>query len=188
MENDIKNFIVKPCDIFFTRGKTFLSTAIRIFGVGDDHKAKINHVGIVIEEGPINKANVIEALTKVKKHTIFDQYHNTSDKICIFRPLNLTQDESNKIIEKALSYENYKYGYLKLVTHFLDFFTGGNYIFRRLTNSDNYPICSWVVAHSYKAADKNFGCDACKANPDHIWDFCVNNPDKYSNVFQLQRI
>jgi len=188
MENEIKDFIVKPCDIFFTRGENFFSKAIRIFGIGNDRKAKINHVGIVVEEGPIYKANAIEALTKVKKHTIFTQYHNSPNKVAIFRPLNLTKDDSDKIVEKALSYENLDYGYLKIVTHFLDFFTGGNYIFRRITNNDDYPICSWIVAHAYKVADKHFGCEPGMANPDHIWDFCINNTKKYSNVLKLQRI
>lgn len=164
----------------------------RLIRIGEkslgEEKSIVNHVGIVSQFGPIDVADVIEALVTVKKHTLFEQYHNKSDKVAIFRPLNLSFEQSLEIILKANSYVGRNYGYSKIVTHALDYFIGKKYIFRRLTHSDNYPICSWVVSHSYKAAGLDFGCPPGMADPDDIWDFCVGNPDKYSCVLDLTNI
>ncbi len=74
---------------------------------------------------------------------------------------------------------------LKLVAHLADWFLQGAYVFRRLTQDDRYPICSWVVACSFAKADKNFGVVPGAASPDDIWDFCKANPDKYTEVLPL---
>ena len=61
-------------------------------------------------------------------------------------------------------------------------------VFRRVTKDDSYPICSWVVAHAYKAAGKSFGVKAWAANPDHIWDFVNKETDKYDKIRGLRPI
>ena len=53
---------------------------------------------------------------------------------------------------------------------------------------DNYPICSWVVAHAFKKVEKHFGVAAGAANPDDIWDFVIENPDKYACVYPLKQL
>ena len=62
---------LQPADIFFTRGTGLLSRLIRFFsrGIGEA-RTKVNHVGVVVEAGPIEKAVVIEALTRVKRHRL----------------------------------------------------------------------------------------------------------------------
>ena len=189
MPVEFQNFHIEVCDIFFTHGNSLLSRAIRL---GEKHPGDwisvINHTGIVVEQGTIGSADVIEALSKVKKHTLWSHYHGQSDQVAIFRPLGLTDEQKKIIVDKAIEYEGRIYGYAKIATNALDFFTGGHYIFRRLTNSDRYPICSWVVAHSYSKVGLTFGCDPGQANPDDIWDYCIANPDKYELVFNLQSI
>lgn len=178
-----------PGDIFFTKGYSLFSKIIRLGETTwDDSKAIVNHVGIVVEPGTINIANAVEALRKVEKHTIYSQYHDQKDKIAIYRPNGLSNEDIQKIVDKANSYVGQPYGWLKIVGHSLDYFTGGRYVFRRLFNSDNYPICSWVVAHSYKTAGLNFGCEPGMASPDDIWDYCITYTDKYTNILQLTRI
>ena len=180
---------VLPGDIFFTRGYSLFSKLIRFNETTwDDEIAIVNHVGIVVEPGPLYIANAVEALRHVQKHTIFSQYHGEKDKVSIFRPLGLQENDIFKITNKALTYIGKDYGYLKILGHTLDYFTGGHYIFRRFFNSDNYPICSWVVAHAYKAAGLMFGCDPGMATPDDIWDYCLNNKTKYTNILHLTRI
>jgi hypothetical protein len=58
-------------------------------------------------------------------------------------------------------------------------------VFRRLTRSDRYPICSWLVACSFKKAGKTFGVAPGAASPDDIWDFCTRETDKYVEVLEL---
>lgn len=186
---DIHNFHIEPCDIFFTQGDGLFSRVIRI---GEKHPGDwisiVNHTGIVVEQGTIESADVIEALVHVKKHTLWSEYHGRTDRVAIFRPLSLTDEQKSLIVNKALDYEGRDYGWLKIATHALDCFTGGHYIFRRMTNSDNYPICSWVVAHAYSKAGLTFGCDPGQANPDDIWDYCMSHQDKYQLIFNLQKV
>lgn len=186
---NIEDVLLKPCDIFFTHGESFISKSIRYFEAPFGHAAeKVNHVGIVVKEGTIKNAQVVEALTKVKKHTLYEQYHNAKDQVIIYRPLDLREFEKRLIIAKALKYVGDDYGYLKIVMHLLDYFTGKHYFFRRFAKSDNYPICSWVVSFSYKAVRRYFDCDPGMAAPSDIYNFCVNNPYKYSCVLDFTRI
>lgn len=188
-EINLNQIILQPADIFFTRGHSLFSRLIR-FGETSfkEEKSIINHTGIVTGFGPIIIADSVEALLKVERHTLYSQYHNKKDKVAIFRPININEEQIIEIIRKANSYVGKQYGWLKIVAHSLDYFIGKKYIFRRLTNNDNYPICSWVVSHSYKAAGLNFGCDSGMADPDDIWDFCISNPNKYQRILNLTNI
>jgi hypothetical protein len=64
----------------------------------------------------------------------------------------------------------------------------GAYIFRRLTQNGDYPICSWLVAHAFAKAGKTFGVQPGAANPDDIWDFIVDNPEKYGEIHPLVQL
>jgi hypothetical protein len=181
---------IKPADIFLTRGNSFISNAIRFFSrtIGES-RTKVNHVGLIVEEGTLQTCVAVEALSKVKKHTLWSEYGpNHDDQVAIFRPLNLTEEEKKLIAGEALEQVNKKYGYLKIVTHMLDWFLLGAYVFRRFTQSGKYPICSWLVAHAYSKAGKNFGCEAGAAQPDDIWDFVTKNPAKYEQIHSLKKI
>lgn len=173
---------LKPGDIFLTRGDGLISKLIRFFSrTGGESRTRVNHVGIVVDD----KLTVVEALTKVKRHTLFDEYGKTNTQIAVYRPLNLTPEELEKIVAKAESYVGATYGYSKIVAHLGDWFLGGRYFFRRFASMDKYPICSWLVAAAYAAADKDFGCPVGLAEPDDIWDFVNANPDKYKEVWKL---
>ena len=181
---------LKPADIFLTRGSSFISKAIRFFSrtIGES-RTKVNHVGIVVGEGTLQDCLVIEALSKVKKHKLWDQYGPTrKDLVAVFRPINLNEEDAKIIVDKANEQVGRKYGYWKIVTHLLDWFLLGAYVFRRLTNNGKYPICSWLVAHAYAKAKKYFGCDPGAAEPDDIWDFVNKHNDKYHEIYPLSSI
>lgn len=179
------NDILKPGDIFFTRGTGFISRAIRFltrsFG---ESRTVANHVGVIVTEGEGLLATGVEALSRVREHLLIEQYGNGKSEICVFRPKNLTPKQRQKIVARAESFVNRKYGYLKIVLHLLDWFLLGAYVFRRLGRMDKYPICSYVVASAFKAAGKNFGVSNYAASPDDILDFCVREADKYRFVWQ----
>ena len=105
--------------------------------------------------------------------------------MAIYRPTNLTDEEQTQILMAANSYAGKRYGYLKIFLHFFDWLLVGEYAFRRLGRMDRYPICSWLVAHSYKKAGKHFGVPARAANPDDIWDF-VTDSAHYSCIRELR--
>ncbi len=183
---DRDQLVLQRADIFFTRGTGILSRLIRFFsrGIGEA-RTKVNHVGVVVEAGPIEKAVVIEALSRVKRHRLADQYGGTSHEVAVYRPLNASQDDVRVIVAAAENYEGLEYGYFKIVLHVLDWVLLGAYLFRRLAG-DRYPICSWLVAHSYKKAGLFLGVEAGEAQPDDIWDFALQNPGRYRQVRPLQ--
>ena len=168
--------VLQRADIFFTRGTGLLSRLIRFFsrGIGEA-RTKVNHVGVVVEAGPIEGAVVIEALSRVKRHRLVGQYEGMSHEVAVYRPMNVSQDEVNVIVAAAEYYESRRYGWPRLILHFLDWVLLGAYVFRRLAG-DRYPICSWLVAHSFKKAGLFFGVEPGEAQADDIWDFALQNP------------
>jgi hypothetical protein len=186
---DLHTLAFFPCDIFFTRGEGFISKAIRVCTRSKgEPKTVVNHVGAFVRMGNVATADVIEALATVKCHTLMDQYWGSDDQVAVFRPRGLMESQRKIIVSKLYQYEGRRYGYAKLVTHLLDYALNGAYVFRRLTSSDNYPICSWVVAQAFSHASLNFGVEPGAATPDDIWDFCVANPDKYTKVLNLTQL
>jgi hypothetical protein len=178
---------LEPPDIFFTRGHSLLSRAIRFFtrGIGES-RTLVNHVGLVVEGGTVHEAVVVEALSRVVRHRLWDRYAGRRDDVAVFRPTNLTASEVATIVAAAEAYHNKKYGALKILAHLADWLLLGAFVFRRLAVKDNYPICSWVVAHAYKKAGKDFRVHERAASPDDIWDFVTKNTDKYVQVRDLR--
>jgi hypothetical protein len=178
---------LQPGDVLVTRGKGPLAKAIRFFtrSIGES-RTKVNHVGVIVHGGPLEEAWVVEALWKVVRRRLVDGYgENGASDVGIFRPTNLTHEEIRTVVDAASGYVGRRYGVLKLVTHFADWVLQGAYVFRRFTNDDRYPICSWLVACSFEKAGKTFGVAPGAAAPDDIWDFCTRETDKYVQVLEL---
>ena len=180
---------LEPCDIFLTKGTNVVAKAIRFFTTKfGEKRAKVNHVGIIVHDGTLHSAVAVEALSKVRMHALRRYADKNTTGVAVYRPINLTEEEKQRIVAKAKTYVDRKYGFVKIAAHLFDWGLQGAYVFRRITNDDKYPICSWVVAHAYLAADKDFGVAAGAANPDDIWDFVTENPDKYSKIRDLKPI
>ena len=177
----------QPCDIVLTQGHTFLSRAIRLFTRRfGESRTQVNHVGIVVMKGsPPGDAIIVEALHKVQKHPLGQRYRNGRSDVAIYRPQNLTDKEKGLILGAANSYVGRSYGYLKIILHLLDWLLQGEYVFRRLGRMDSYPICSWLVANSYKYAGKTFRVASGAASPDDIWDF-VTDSEHYTCIRELR--
>ncbi len=171
----------QPGDIFFTRGRGFVSRAIRVLSrsIGES-KTQVNHVGIVVANGI-----GVEAVSKgVVCRAFLDYYASHGDMVFVFRPTNLTQAELDTVVNTAESYLGKKYGYAKIAAHFLDYLLLGANVFRRIARADNYPICSFLVADAFKAISKDFAVPMYTATPDDIWDFVTRarHADKYTRV------
>ena len=179
----------KAGDIVLTQGTGLISKLIRKFTRDKgESTTKVNHVGVVVEAGDDKTAVIVEALTGVKKHTMWSQYALTGHKVAVYRPMNLSPKEKAAVVEKANSYVGQKYGYLKIVAHLADWAIGGKYVFRRFVAMDNYPICSWVVAQSFAVVGKKFGVEAGAASPDDIWDHIQKNKYNFRCVRSLREL
>ncbi|MCK5767594.1 MAG: hypothetical protein KAH35_04385 [Candidatus Atribacteria bacterium] len=108
------------------------------------------------------------------------------DLVAVYRATNLTAEQIKDIVVKAEKQVDKKYGFLMIAAHLLDWLFLGAYFFRRLISCEKYPICSWVVADAFAKAGKDFGIEVGMATPDDIWDFVVNNPDKYKEIHPLK--
>ena len=178
--------VVEPGDIFLTQGNSFISKAIRFFSKsGGESRTEVNHVGLVVVGGRPHSATIVEASSTVLRHSMEGYWNSKNTKVAVFRPKNITPATRDHIVQRANSYVGRKYGYLKIVAHFLDWILGGRYFFRRFAFMDKYPICSWVVAQAYADAGYTFGVDAGAASPDDIWDFVLTNIDKYDMIHGL---
>lgn len=164
--------LLAPGDVVLTRSGGIVGRAIRLFTrrIGES-RTKASHTGIIVEGGPLEAAIIIEALATVKRHRLWDRYVGRNHQVAVFRPLNLSPDEMVKVLAKAETYVGRRYGYLKVLAHWLDWVLQGAFVFRRLANQDRYPICSWVVAYAFAEAGKHFDFAPGAATPDDIWDF-----------------
>ena len=176
---------LQPGDIFLTRGTSWFSNAIRICTrrIGEE-RTKVNHVGVVVAGGDTSNADIVEALSKVKKRKM-QAYRGKKTAVAVYRPTNLTKEQIQTIVDKSNDYVGRQYGWFKIVTHLIDWVFQGAYFARRLTQSDNYPICSWCVAQAYAKVGADFGVEPGAASPDDIWDFVTQNTDKYEMVHPL---
>lgn len=179
---------LKRADIFLVRGTSWLSGAIRFVTrtIGES-RTQVNHVGLIVEDGPLKDVDMVEAVTTVKHHGLWTKYGPPStDSVAIYRPMNLTDEQIDLIVDEALRQVGKSYGYFKAVAHFLDWVLLGAYVFRRKAKSERYPICSWLVADVFKKAGKHFGVAPGAASPDDIWDFIQAHPDIYEMIHPLK--
>lgn len=178
---------LEPGDIFLTQGTSFVSRAIRVLtrNVGES-RTEVNHVGVVTQTGSEKTAVIVEASSKVIRRTMASYATSKSTKVAIYRRSSLHNEEEFAIVNAANRYVGAKYGYLKIVAHFLDWCLGGVYFFRRMAFMDNYPICSWLVAYAYQNAGLGFGVAANAASPDDIWDWVINPDNGYEEIHPLE--
>jgi len=179
---------LRPADLFLTQGPSLVSRLIRLFTrqIGES-RTQVNHVGVVVQGGPLREAIVVEALSTVRRHRLWRRYGPPKkDRVAIYRPLDLSADQIAQVVAGAEGYVGRKYGWFMLVAHLLDWTLQGAYVFRRLAGVDRYPICSWVVAHAFLKAGKDFGVAPGAADPDDIWDYVVAHHARYARIHPLE--
>jgi hypothetical protein len=174
-------------DIFLTRGVGWLGSAIRFFTrhIGES-RTKVNHVGLVVEGGSLATAVGVEALRIVRRHRLMAEYGGKKDQVAVFRPTRLSEAELQRVVDAANAYVGRSYGYGKILLHALDWALQGAYVFRRLGRMDDYPICSWLVAHAFGKVGIDFGVDSGAATPDDIWDYVTAHPEQFRPVRPLE--
>jgi hypothetical protein len=131
-------------------------------------------------------ALMVEALRKVKHHTIKKAYGKSKNLVSIYEPLHFASIELDRVCQRAVSYVGKRYGYGKIVAHFFDWMIGGKYLFRKLCRKDNYPICSWVTAYAFDEVNYRFlGLPPSQSQPDDQYDHIRQNPDEWKELFPM---
>ena len=173
-------------DVVLMRGRGFAGAVVRFFtrGIGEG-RTRVSHAGLIVEGGPIDRCILVEALHRVTRDGLWGRYGGSATDVAVYRPTDLGPEERVVLAKKAESYVGRRYGYMKILAHWLDWVLQGAYVFRRLADEDRYPICSWVVAQSFAAVGKSFGVEAGAATPDDIWDFVTARTDQYEPIVEL---
>lgn len=186
---------INKADILCYSGNNFIAKSIKWFTEGyKETPTIISHCGLFANSGDLEQVDIIEALFPkgVVKRNFMKNYKNDLENCYILTPLNINISQRDKIVESATTYLNHPYGTLKLIPHAFDGLLGkiikkrNVVFFKRLCFVKTLPICSSLVAIAYKSVGLDFGIKEQYATPDDIWDFAVNNTDKYkiSIIFQ----
>lgn len=183
----MKSAYLLPCDVFVTRGPSIFAKGIR-WATRDkrERPTQVNHVGAIVEAGPWQSVQCIEALERVELHSFADKYADSGHWAAVYRPINVTAEQQGKILAYLHNHVGNKYGYGKIGLHLLRKITGWDFWLSKQT--DRYPICSYLVAKAWKEAGLDFGCDERLATPDDIHDFMLSRKDAYQFVMQIGRI
>ncbi len=183
-----KDLKIKSGDIVFTRGKGILSKGIRWASRSIGEKRTVaNHIGQIVRDGNLATALIAEARAHFLVHAL-SVYYDRDDQVAIFRPLNVPQQDLDRISIEAISHKGESYGYLKIGLHLIDKLFNGAYVARRLGGVDRWPICSYRVARSWATCGYDFGVNPKEAQPDDIWDFIQAHKDKYDCVHTMARL
>lgn len=163
-------------DIVFMHDAGWLSRAIRWCTRSKGERPTwANHTAIAYDNNLVVDTRVVVSM-KVSKYFSPSKYVILRDPV-----MNGYPSFQNRMKTVLGEYVGKKYGWVKLIAHGFDVFFGG-YYFRKLARMDKYPVCSWVVAESYKKVleRKNiFGVPSWVASPDDIMDFCIQNKWMY---------
>ena len=179
-----------PADIFLSRSDTLLGKLIRVFtrAIGE-RRTEVNHVGVVVEGGDVEKAVVVEALAFVERHPLWSRFGGSrKHQVAVYRPKAISDADVATIVKSAEDDVGQEYGHLMIAAHLLDRLFLGVYFFRRMVRAEDYPICSWVVAWAYQKTGRGFGVPAAAADPDDIWDYIQSHRDEYDEILPLQHL
>lgn len=176
-------------DLILSRSNTLMGKVARFFSrhIGES-RTQVNHSMVVIKGGSVQQAVIVEALYKVVCRKLIDGYNSDGIQIAVFRKRNISDESIGAICEKAMSYNNRRYGIAKLFAHFGDWLLQGAYIFRRLARNDYYPICSWLSGFSYAAGNVFFGKPPAQLQPDDMWDYVKSNSEEWECIYPLSRL
>jgi hypothetical protein len=179
--------VFNACDLGFTRGKRFISKGIRFLTQGwKEDPSVVNHVFSVTAKGNVFNAEIVEALRHVTRHKLFEAYGNTDSKVAIFRPLNLTAEQEQIITKELLSDVGQGYPWWHFPLFAVDcLLFNEDVVARKLIDKSDLKVCSTKTACAFAKAGLFFGVKEWSATPDDMWDFCVNNPDKYTMILPL---
>jgi hypothetical protein len=165
-----------------------LSRLIRFFEQAPGKpKPLVSHACLVVSANPDPNdpmgATIVEAEPHTVRHTIHQGYDGTDEKICVFRPMQLTQQQQADVLAEMNSYVGAVYGYVKLLACAGDFLMLGHDVFRRACALNKYPICSWEVAWAFDKVRTNyFGVSKDACEPSDIWNRIISNIGQESNI------
>ena len=170
---------------------------------------RATHTALVVKEGNIDSAEILEALWPRMIKTPLKNYRG---RMIVFRARKVEERKREQMVARAVSYAHMSgekksgavYGVLMLPLFLLDgilskalcylkmlycWITASEYksfevrLFTRL-KWGWFFVCSQAVARVYdEVADISFGYNWSRVNPDDIDDHCMKNPADFLNIY-----
>ena len=190
IEKKISEVQIELGDILGYHNPKWLGRAIQWATTGWHEKPSVlSHCGVFVNMGALENVNIVEALVPqgVTYRKFIDGYEN-GENCYILKPLNLNDIHRALIANYAYKQINKPYGYFKILGQLIDGTIAkiarvkDVFWFRRIFNSEHFPICSYLVAHAYEEAGLDFGESDNYTNPDEIYDWAEVHPDKYEII------
>jgi hypothetical protein len=166
--------IFQPGDILAVRGKGFFARGI-LAATGDT----VSHVGMVVGDRPVI---IIEALLRVETRPI-EKSVSDAEAAYLLQDLSLSMQKREAIVKRACQFSAADYGWADILLQL------ANAIFRTTWFTDHltfgllkqFPICSYLVAESYKTMGLTFGKEKEESiTPADIYNFAVQHPSIYT--------
>ena len=164
----------QPGDILAVRGKGFFARGI-LAATGNT----VSHVGMVTGVEPF--VMIIEALLRVTTRPIEESVAD-AERAYLLQDISLSAGQREAIVRRALKFSAADYGWGDILLQL------ANAIFRTTWFTDHltfgllnqFPICSYLVAESYKTIGLTFGKKEEESiTPADIFDFALKNPSIY---------
>jgi hypothetical protein len=173
---------LRPGDILLVKRRGLVGGLIRRFsGPNLFVPGVVNHAAMMVDS-----ATAVETGWRVRLVPI-EYYDDPRVEVAIFRRDDLSGRERLILGTLGRGYAGRQYDVLKIIAHLLDALLFNAYLFRRLAGMDKYPICSWIVAHSYWKLGVSFGADPPAVDPDDIWR-AVTRDTHYEFIHGLERL
>jgi hypothetical protein len=160
---------MKPGDIIFTYSGGIFSNLIRWITRRSNNDVIMTHSAIVLDSNYFVESHVFARISPIESLEKNKYYE-------IWSCQDLSDIERGIIVEKAKSYFDKVYSIPKIITHALDaifskMFSRNIFFFRKIADSDEYVICSWIVSCAYSKCGYNFTKPPYISTPDNIHDF-----------------
>lgn len=171
--------ILAPGDVVLTRGMSVPAKLIRVGTKepAERQKSRVNHAGIIVCGGGVNKARIVESLDSGTVERPLSAYRTVeADSATVYRLQPITDDQRAAVAHIARSYVGRDYGWAMVAAHAADWLIGSRWFFRGMIPASANPVCSGVVAIAYAAIGYRFrAIPPHTVQPDDIWDDVTNN-------------
>jgi hypothetical protein len=172
-------------DIVLTRSDSLLGLLIRWFERRPNDRVDYNHVGVLVTGGIVLDAELIEALWRVRRGSLWNLYGPASGanrpEIAVYRLCALDASAGLRVAQRAAKYEGRRYAWWALLEHAADrvltrWRGRETYLFRRLFCA---PLveCSGLVLRVFQPErdllpEPLFNVPpGARPNPDDIHDY-----------------
>jgi len=178
--------ILKPGDIFLTRGPGLFSRLIRFCSCSiGECRAKVNHVGVVVKEGTLRTAEIVESVAVARRCRLWEHYGPASkNAVAVFRP---EPDPEQVDVVVATAERRWERSTASASSWPISW-TGCSGRLRVPTAGEQRRLSHLLLAgrHAFAEAGKNFGVEPGAAERTTSGTFVTANRDRYERIHPLE--